>query len=123
MTWRWEDLKWDGAYWPEINTGKDMFMAKLTLYPSDELHARLIQLAERERRSVSQQTIMLLESVLPEPELAITDTETGASFKVSGVRAKRAAPSGVAGKVRNYPCVHRVPAGAFCKTCDSEEAT
>ena len=99
-------------------------MAKLTLYPSDELHARLIQLAERERRSVSQQTIMLLESVLPEPvEASHPGRRLTVDAGASGVSAKpkNRASGVVTGKVRNYPCVHRVPAGAFCKTCDSEE--
>jgi hypothetical protein len=89
-------------------------MAKLTLYPSDALHARLAQ------------TLMLLEAALPfdAADAVWSPANTVAGQPVSGLaqpKPKRA--SGVTGKVRNYPCEHRRPAGAFCKICDAEEAT
>jgi hypothetical protein len=102
-------------------------MAKLTLYPSAELHARLVQLAESERRSVNAQTLMLLETAIgpyqitsPIPDAA--DTVWTAVSGLAQPKAKSKRASGVTGKVRNYPCEHRRPAGAYCKICDSEDA-
>jgi hypothetical protein len=96
-------------------------VVSFTLRLDDELHAALKALAGRQSRSLHGEIILALRSHVVTEELQSLGTKplrVRPSPLPVPSEAVSAAPVKTARPNNDVVCVHRVPAGAFCKICD-----
>lgn len=108
--------------------------AKLTIYPSEELKARLMAIAVNERRSLNAQVCIALEQYADTVE-GRTPFQPLRSIAVDGDRhvdmvtgrevdpvtlepVVGPAPLPQPRRRRTQPCEHRIGPDQFCKVCD-----